>query len=60
VRRNVNRSSYSDRDDTPAEPGDERGTWSRSRLERMDRRFVERLERAIAAGREHPDGAERK
>lgn len=30
------------------------GAWSREQLERMDRRFVERLERAIRTGQEQP------
>jgi hypothetical protein len=35
------------------EPGDEQiGGWPRERLERMDRRFVARLERAIRRGEE--------
>ena len=39
------------------EPGDEQhGAWSRERLESMDRRFVERLERAIARGQERANG----
>jgi hypothetical protein len=36
-----------------AQPGDENGTWSRERLERMDAEFCRALERAIASGREH-------
>jgi hypothetical protein len=39
----------------PQEPGDEQvGGWARDRLVRMDARFRERLERAIARGKEHP------
>jgi hypothetical protein len=38
----------------PYEPGDEQvGAWPRDALERMNRRFAERLERAIASGQEH-------
>ena len=38
----------------PCEPGDEQqGTWPRDQLMRMDARFCERLERAIARGKEH-------
>ncbi len=33
-------------------PGDEQATWSRSRLMLMDRRFVERLARALRTGGE--------
>jgi hypothetical protein len=37
------------------EPGDERnGDYSREQLKRMNARFVERVERAIAAGDERP------
>ena len=39
----------------PCEPGDEIvGEWSRDRLVRMDARFVDAVERAIARGEEHP------
>jgi hypothetical protein len=35
------------------QPGDEQvGEWTRERLMRMDARFVARVERAIATGRE--------
>jgi hypothetical protein len=38
----------------PAHESDARiGAWPRAKLEAMDRRFVERLERAIARGEEH-------
>ena len=41
--------------DTPPQPGDDQdGNWPRERLIRMDARFVERLERAIANGQERP------
>jgi hypothetical protein len=33
-------------------PGDEQATWSRSQLMLMDRRFVERLARALRTGGE--------
>jgi hypothetical protein len=37
------------------EPGDEQeGAWSTEQRLKMDRRFVERLERAIAQGKEQP------
>jgi hypothetical protein len=37
-----------------AQPGDEQiGNWPRPVLERMNQRFAERLERAIASGSEH-------
>jgi hypothetical protein len=40
------------------EPGDEQhGTWPRERLEKMDRRFVTQLERAIRRGDERPSTA---
>ena len=42
--------------DCPPQRGDERATWSRPRLLAMDRRFVERMERAIANGKERPQG----
>ena len=39
----------------PCEPGDEVvGEWSRDRLVRMDARFVDAVERAIARGKERP------
>jgi hypothetical protein len=38
----------------PPVEGDERGTWPYSELLRMDARFVERMQRAIAAGKEKP------
>jgi len=42
--------------ETPFQPGDERnGDYTRDQLERMDERFRERLERAIACGKERPD-----
>ena len=46
--------------DAPPQPGDEVvGGWSRERLERMNRKFVDRLERAIARGEERkPAGNE--
>jgi hypothetical protein len=41
------------------EPGDEQdGAWPRERLEAMDARFVERLERAIATGSERASAAQ--
>jgi hypothetical protein len=37
------------------EPGDEQeGAWPRERLETVDARFVERLERAVRRGEERP------
>jgi hypothetical protein len=36
------------------EPDDAQGTWPREQLEAMDRRFVERVERAIKRGEERP------
>jgi hypothetical protein len=40
------------------EPGDEQhGAWPRERLEKMDRKFVARLERAIKRGDEQPPAA---
>jgi hypothetical protein len=42
--------------DCPPQRGDERATWSRARLLAMDRRFVERMKRAIANGKERPQG----
>ena len=43
------------RKNAPAEPDDSvEGYWPREQLLEMDRRFTERLERAIAAGDEHP------
>jgi hypothetical protein len=39
----------------PQEPGDEQvGEWPRDRLVRMDARFVDAVERAIARGEERP------
>jgi len=35
-------------------PEDAEWTYTRDRLEQMNRRFVKRLERAIASGQEHP------
>jgi hypothetical protein len=35
-----------------AQPGDENGTWTRERLERMDADFCHALERAIRSGAE--------
>ena len=41
--------------DTPSQPGDDVvGGWTHEQLMRMDARFRERLERAIARGKEHP------
>jgi len=41
-----------------SEPDDgQNGGWPRERLLAMDRRFVERVERAIAVGDESPQGA---
>jgi hypothetical protein len=43
------------RDVGEPQPGDERdGQWSQHRLLAMDRRFVERVERAIERGQECP------
>jgi len=40
------------------EPGDEiEGDYTRERLEEMDARFSERVERAISPGREQPTTA---
>ena len=40
--------------DCPPQPGDEVvGAWSRDQLMRMDARFCERLQHAIASGEEH-------
>jgi len=40
---------------TPPQAGDEAvGAWSRERLIRMDADFVERMQRAIASGKEKP------
>jgi hypothetical protein len=41
------------------QPGDEQGTWPRERLIAMDRRFVERMERAIERGLERRPDSER-
>jgi hypothetical protein len=42
------------RDEPREHPDDKReGQWSRARLKAMDRKFVARLERAIARGEEH-------
>ena len=38
----------------PSEPGDELGAYTLERLLEMDRRFRERVARAIADGRERP------
>ena len=38
-------------------PGDEAEQWSHDRLLAMDKRFCDRVERAIAAGHESPQGA---
>src|SRR5215472_9511697 len=35
------------------QPGDEDPTWTREQLVRMNTRFVDRVEKAIAAGLEH-------
>jgi hypothetical protein len=43
----------------PTEPQDARnGDWSREQLERMDRRFTERMLRAIERGLERPPDGE--
>ncbi len=39
---------------SPSRDGDAREPYSRRRLQRMNRSFVERLERAIARGQEQP------
>jgi hypothetical protein len=41
-------------------PGDELETWSRTHLIDMDRRFVERMERAIERGDERRDDPSRR
>jgi len=43
--------------DSPQPYDDQIGVWPREQLERMDRRFVDRVERAIAAGDENPAAA---
>ena len=49
------KSTYLNSKGTPFEPGDEVvGEWSRDRLVRMDARFVDAVERAIARGKERP------
>jgi len=62
MRRDANMADYAQHRVEEQQPGDEQnGEWSRGRLERMNARFVEKVARAIAAGREHPaEGAERK
>ena len=45
--------------DTPSQPGDKQtGGWSRDRLVKMNDRFVERVEAAIAAGKERRSDGE--
>ena len=52
------RSMYEFSQTAEPEPGDEAvGEWSPEQLDRMNARFVERVERAIAAGDESPQGA---
>jgi hypothetical protein len=36
-------------------PDDAQATWTREQLDRMDRRFIERVERAIAIGHVRTD-----
>jgi len=44
---------------TPPQPGDEMvGEYTRERLIRMDEKFCERMERAIARGLERPPDGE--
>jgi hypothetical protein len=52
------REPYTNGKSSPSQPGDERdGEWPRERLIEMDRRFVERVERAIALGLERRERA---
>jgi hypothetical protein len=53
MRREANRAIYSEHKIGEQQPGDEQGAWSRERLERMNDRFVEQVEKAIKRGSEH-------
>jgi hypothetical protein len=45
--------------DCPPQRGDEQSTWTRAQLLKMNARFTQRLERAIARGDERPNSCYR-
>lgn len=51
-RKTTDRCGFSKLANGATTPDDAQATWTREQLERMDRRFTERMQRAIARGLE--------